>query len=242
MIFQNKEYTELTNYPSYYISKEWDLIRKTDKGFVICSQTPNSIQDPYWTVTVRNKNGKYVKRSMHRLMMKTFVPNPENKAHVNHKNGDKASRDLNNLEWATPKENAQHAYYTGLSSTKATDKEVHQYYLDGTYITSFKSDAEAERVTGIKKTNISKNTLKLRDHAGGYIWCRIKKEKIQPLNRKIVSHFKVTHKSGVTKKYKYIGFFRANPNPKKAHPILVKMGNLDTLQYNNFFIERIYYK
>ena len=53
---------------------------------------------------------------MHRLLMQTFVPNPQNKAHVNHIDGDKSNNDLANLEWATEKENEQHAVRTGLKT------------------------------------------------------------------------------------------------------------------------------
>lgn len=69
----------------------------------------------YLTVTLQ-KNSKKHYFTVHRLVAMAFVPNPQKKPQVNHKNGIKKDNCFQNLEWATNSENIQHAFDTGLIS------------------------------------------------------------------------------------------------------------------------------
>jgi hypothetical protein len=51
---------------------------------------------------------------LHRAIGLAFIPNPNNEATINHKDGDKLNNDIDNLEWVSYGDNSLHALRTGL--------------------------------------------------------------------------------------------------------------------------------
>lgn len=78
---------------------------------------PKPNKDIYHRVEL-SKNGKRRIIGVHQLIGWSFIPNPENKPNINHKNGIRNDNRVENLEWCTQKENIQHAWRTGLSKSR----------------------------------------------------------------------------------------------------------------------------
>lgn len=85
------------------------------------------------------KNGKGHEKRIHRLVAEHFVHNPRMKETVNHIDGNKLNNHADNLEWSTRKEQLDHAYNTGLrssrrgsdnSQSKLTDEQVREIRRD----------------------------------------------------------------------------------------------------------------
>lgn len=66
----------------------------------------------YYTFSF-HKEGRLYTRKLHRIIAEAFIPNPENKPYINHKNCVRTDNRIENLEWCTHKENMQHAFASG---------------------------------------------------------------------------------------------------------------------------------
>lgn len=115
---------EIEGYEGYYAVSNYGNVKSLDRTIVRSDQRVTILKGRqlipwfgkstgYLYVTL-SKFGVHKKHSVHRLIALAFIPNPENKKEVNHKDGNKLNNDLSNLEWCTPSENINHAYARGL--------------------------------------------------------------------------------------------------------------------------------
>lgn len=109
------EFMEIKNYPEYKISSDGVVIsvfaNSPHGKFVRKNQFAlkhNISNTGYASVALYN-NGFVKRLSIHRLVAEAFIPNPQNKPEVNHKDGNKINNKKQNLEWVTKSENAQHS-------------------------------------------------------------------------------------------------------------------------------------
>ena len=70
--------------------------------------------DGYIIVTLNKKRHR-----VHRIIASVFVPNPENKPIVNHKDRNKKINAVSYLEWVTNRENVLHYYAIKKASVKS---------------------------------------------------------------------------------------------------------------------------
>lgn len=89
-----------------------EVFRVKGKLLYRCSKATQSRGGKYHSVSY-SVNGVQKHVYVHRLVAEGFVPNPEGKPQVNHKDGDGHNNSADNLEWVTASENTRHAYRTG---------------------------------------------------------------------------------------------------------------------------------
>jgi len=167
-----KKYTLVENSLHFGVSEDGEVVRfpysrihninktaYTTKLHVMVLSTNNS--KGYKRIPIKYANGKYVTESVHRLVAKAFIPNPENKPQVNHKDGNKLNNNVSNLEWATNEENAAHAAMnikknsrkgSEVGNSKLKEEDV---YMIHRLINEGKSLMEIATLTKTGKSNIS---------------------------------------------------------------------------------------
>lgn len=131
-----------------------------------------------------SKNNKVTHGYIHRLVAMYFVPNPENKPYVNHKDGNKHNNHVDNLEWVTPLENNLHSYHVlgkhpmrGFKFDKnKSSKPVEQWWISEEgfeyKLATYSNEIIAAKINNLDSSNISKCCKGRKNYGqvGGYIW------------------------------------------------------------------------
>lgn len=111
-------------------------------------------------------NGKQHIFNVHRCVALAFLPNPDEKEQVNHKNLNKSDNRVENLEWVTRSENVDHAHAAG--SRYRERKPVRAICADGTERV-FPSVYAAGKELSIPDGNILR-ACNLGFKSGGYVF------------------------------------------------------------------------
>lgn len=114
-------------------------------------------------------NGTVKRLLVHRAVALAFIPNPERKGFVNHKDGTRTNNHLDNLEWVTPSENNLHCFRQ-LERYNHPMKAVAMLDNDLKVIATFRSTRQAESITGIHSGSIVRSCNHPTMKAGGYLW------------------------------------------------------------------------
>ncbi len=147
-------------------NREMSLNTKTDEGYI--------------RIQLRNDDGKPQSYLVHRLVALTFIPNPEKKSTVNHKNHNRADNRVENLEWATMAEQNNHSRKVSKEVSRLIGaRAVWRCSLDGKKIEYYETIRDAEKwveeckltkTTKKANTNISAVCLNKKKSAYGFKW------------------------------------------------------------------------
>jgi hypothetical protein len=108
----NEKWQTIEGYENLYAVSNLGNVKSLKKKINL-----SLIDDRYLIVNFSKGNVKK-KQLVHRLVAEAFIPNPENKPCINHKDGNKHNNRVENLEWCNQSENVLHGYRTGLRDMK----------------------------------------------------------------------------------------------------------------------------
>ena len=155
------------------------------KHYIKCRILKQGKDNHGYLVVALTKNGKSKTVRVHRLVAEAFMPNPENKPCIDHINTIRDDNRIENLRWATPKENMNNELtkdkfegennpFYGKHRTEETKKKISEakkgkkvgldnpksiklicIYLDGTQ-TDIMTRKELAEYLGISKMTVDK--------------------------------------------------------------------------------------
>ena len=92
---------DILNFDNYQIFEDGRVWSKKMRKYL----KPFKDSRGYLFVYIKDNNGKYYNKRIHRLIAEAFIPNPDNKPYIDHINTDKTDNRIKNLRWATMSEN-----------------------------------------------------------------------------------------------------------------------------------------
>ena len=131
---QEEIYIQIEEFPNYQVSNQGN-VRNIKTGRILKQRLR---KDGYKDVIIHLEGKKYNK-TVHKLVANAFLENIENKKCVDHINNNKEDNNINNLRYATRKENGQNRQlgknntsgYKGVSYFKLNNKWEAYIKIDG---------------------------------------------------------------------------------------------------------------
>lgn len=173
------EWKSIKGFDGYFINQLGEIKSiRSFKGKRKIILKPQKNQQGYITYNLM-RNGKVYRKTLHRLLMETFVPNKNKLPCINHIDGNILNNSLDNLEWCTFGHNEKEAYRLKLKKPAwqnkkdikhPCSKKVNQYTLNKNFIKQWDCISTASKELNILVTSICNCCSGRSKKAGNYIW------------------------------------------------------------------------
>lgn len=190
--WKGEKWKKIEDYEGYEISnfariKSLQRCNGSDKLTTSITYDYGMTKNKYTQTCLKDSNGKKYYTLTHRLVAEAFIPNPDNRSEVNHKNGIKYDNRLENLEWVSSAENKRHATESGLRKDK---KPIYQLDENNKIIKEWPSATDAATELKFNREYISHAACTEHNQfSQGYFWCFI--ENYDPLVTKLFKSMRV---------------------------------------------------
>lgn len=145
----------------HYEVSNFGRIRNKKTGLILKG---NKKRTGYLQVTLAY--GKHKDESIHRIVARAFIPNPNNYKYINHKDENKQNNNVDNLEWCTASYNNNY----GVGSLARNSKVIQINRSSGKIIKEWDSIKSASEHLEICYQTISACCRNVKKSAGGYKW------------------------------------------------------------------------
>ena len=112
--------SDLIDYPNYRVSKRGRIVRVSDGKIIKCYLNRKVNRYYCW---LYNSNSQRTKIYRYRLVAMAWIPNPENKPEVCHRDNNSVHDYYKNLYWGTHKENMEQMARDGRSTRNRSIKK-----------------------------------------------------------------------------------------------------------------------
>lgn len=145
------EWEPLKEYSRYEINRKGQIRNVNSKRIL----NGGIVHYGYVIVNLTYDVHKSHARTLHVLVAKQFIPNPENKPFVNHIDEDRTNCAVENLEWVTTQENASHGRRNAKIS-EIKSQPINEYDINGKYIRTWVSGRAFSQYYGIVTSGVPK--------------------------------------------------------------------------------------
>ena len=136
----------------YQVGRWGKVMKVRQPGKMIAQHANNGYKR---VALYRDGQGKW--SFVHRLVATAFVPNPDDKPYINHKDENRSNNVPENLEWCTMAENNLYGGHVERtqSANIANRQAIEQVDASGNVVATFESITSAAHQTGIPISSVS---------------------------------------------------------------------------------------